>query len=324
MPGRQGTSSTTAPADGTGAAELKHATRALHGAVLEALWRQWAVLGAAASGPRAHAIVDPEALVMASLWFLDDDPRLSDLLASWVVLNAHLLSVQRLRNVAELFPAAARDRVSAVARLALERAKDFRWKPLVRQDVAALAERAGKTLSVAVPLQRAPALMLRLRGLLGVGMRIDVIAFLVSSRREYATADDIATATVYNPTAVRRLLTQLTEAGGLSREDGTRLAYSIKGTWLSRVAGSDKSMLPKWRYAAQVFALATDYLDWSRATRSRVVTPFAAAVKGEELFRRHQQALLQAGVVSWREDIGVEENWSTLVARLAEWVNKVM
>jgi hypothetical protein len=302
--------------------ELASATRAVGDAVLDALWRQWAALGAgAAAGGTAHAVVDPEALVMASLWFLDDESRLGDVLASWVVLNAGLLSMQRLRNVAALFPTDAQDRVKGVARLALERGKDFRWKPLVHHEVLALAERPGKTLSIAVPLERSAALMLRLRGLFGVGMRADVIAYMLSNHLDQVSAEDIATATVYNPTAVRRLLMQLSNAGGLQHiGSAIRPEYSIKGTPLARVAGSPASSLPKWRHTAQVFAAVTEYLAWHRTTKGRVVSPFALAVKADEIFSRHQLRYLPDDIIVPGRTATVGDAWTVYLLKLANWI----
>jgi hypothetical protein len=302
--------------------ELDTATRAVEEAVLDALWRQWAVLGAgaAARGP-ARAVVDPEALVMASLWFLDREPRLGDLLASWVVSNSALLSMQRLRNVADIFPASAKDRVKGVARLAVERAKDFRWKPLIGRDVPALTERPGKTLSIVAPLERPPALMLRLRALLGVGMRADIIAFMVSDAADFVTSDDVAGATVYNASAVRRLLAQLSNAGGLRRQgEDAHARYAITGSSLARVAGPRPSAGLRWRFTAQVFAVVTEFLEWRRAASDRIVSPFAMEVKADELFNRHRRAFVAAGLVVPRPAPGAEQPSADHFVRLAEWL----
>jgi hypothetical protein len=111
--------------------EVEAATVALKSATIDALWRQWATLGAAASvSRRATAVVDPEALVLASLWFRGAEPRLGDLLAAWTLLNSHLLSVQRIKNLAAIVPQTVRLQVqqglSALARLAHDTGKDFR------------------------------------------------------------------------------------------------------------------------------------------------------------------------------------------------------
>ena len=212
-------------------ADLEAATSRIQEATLNAMWRQWAAIGASAAGGRARAVVDPEALLLASLWFTDEEPRLMDLVASWVVENVAHLSVQRAKNVARSFPEVVERRLPALARLALERGKDFRWKSLVRSDVPPLAERrGGKKLSVPVPLQRPAALMVRMRVLLGVGMRTDIITFLLTVRDGYIAPDDVAAATAYNLASVRRVLAQLAEAGGLNYAAGTYPGYSIRGS----------------------------------------------------------------------------------------------
>ncbi|MGC1345104.1 MAG: hypothetical protein WA863_03165, partial [Methyloceanibacter sp.] len=236
------------------------------------------------------------------------------------VTNATLLSMQRLRNVAQIFPTGAKNRVNGVARLAVERGKDFRWKPLIRPDVLALPERPGKTLSVAAPLDRPAALMLRLRALLGVGMRADIIPYLISDDADFVTSDDIAEATIYNATAVRRLLAQLSKAGGLQTEQTNAIArYSIKGSSLARVAGPRPPVVPKWRFTAQVFAAMTEFLEWRRATQGRIVSPFAMEVKGSELFTKYKRAFVAAGLVGRSSTSGVGGAWSMHLTWVADW-----
>ena len=262
---------------------------------------------------------------MASLWFLDREPRLEDLLASWVISNGALLSVQRLRNVAHLFPDVAKDRVNRVARLAVERGRDFRWKPLVRHEVSALVERPGKKLSIAVPLERPSAVMLRLRALLGVGMRADVISYMASADTDFVTADDVAKATAYNGTAIRRLLVQLANAGGLhSDRTSTITRYSIRGSLLAHVAVKRPSAKSRWRFTAQVFAAVTEFLEWRRTTRRRTVSPFAVAVKGDELFDKYEWALVAAGAIARGSALGVQRTWPHHFTVLAEWLQAVI
>jgi hypothetical protein len=288
MPLSPGNSNHGTGSEAASTIDLHVKVRAVEEAVLDVLWRQWAVVGAgAAANTLTQSIVDPEALIMASLWFFDQEPRLRDLLASWLVANVSLLSVQRLKNVAALFPARARSRVPAVARLAVERGKDSRWKPLVKENVSALLERPGKTLSIGAPLERLPALMLRLRALLGVGMRADIITYLISAGKGFGTADDIAEATAYNATAVRRLVTQLSKAGGLKGdENSAHTQYTIKGSALGRLSDPRPAGSPTWRYTAQMFALTTEFLEWGHATKGRIVSEFAMRVKDDELYRR--------------------------------------
>src|SRR5579871_2660153 len=84
------------------APKIASVRRELAQRTLSALWAQWDAIGGLASGAvMAHKIVDPEALVLTSLFFQDDEPRLRDILYAWVEVrdNAPLLSVRRMRTL---------------------------------------------------------------------------------------------------------------------------------------------------------------------------------------------------------------------------------
>src|SRR5687767_9805057 len=84
------TSTEAGPGGGRGSeTALDSAAAHLRDATLDVIWRQWAALGgSAASRARAHAVVDPEALVLASLAFVSEEPRLADVLHDWITRNA--------------------------------------------------------------------------------------------------------------------------------------------------------------------------------------------------------------------------------------------
>src|ERR1019366_3658516 len=97
-------------------------------------WQQWrAIGGSAASKEPWHSIVDPEALILASLFLADREPRIDDIVLSWVEANAPLLSVQRLKNLQGAYPPEVRSRVAAFARRARSLARHPRWSALSRE-----------------------------------------------------------------------------------------------------------------------------------------------------------------------------------------------
>lgn len=195
----------------------------------------------------------------------------------------------------------------------------------MRSDVPPLAERrGGKKLSVPVPLHRPAALMVRMRVLLGVGMRTDIITFLLTVRDGYIAPDDVAAATAYNLASVRRVLAQLAEAGGLNYAAGTYPGYSIKGSPLQRLTGPSASETPRWRYLAQVYALVVEYLSWWREVEARPLSPFAVAVKGDELFERHRRAFVDTGLTEPHRTAGVGDHWAAELHRLAEWLDETV
>jgi hypothetical protein len=69
--------------------------------LLRFLWRQWSQLGVAGSAPFTDRwIIDPEALLVATLHFGRFDSRLFDEVMGWCVQNGRWISMQRLKNIA--------------------------------------------------------------------------------------------------------------------------------------------------------------------------------------------------------------------------------
>jgi hypothetical protein len=121
--------------------------------------------------------------------------------------------------------------------------------------------------------------MLRLRALLGVGMRADIIAFMACTRKRFVTSEQVAHAAGYNATAVRRLLDALVAAGGLARV-GEYVAYSIRGAPLGRLI--EPRERAEWEPCAHLYAAVMGHVGWWALARSRVLSPFALGERAEE------------------------------------------
>lgn len=75
--------------------------QSLDAALLDFAWSEWAQMGVLASAPhRSPWAADPEALIVFSLEVARDDPRLFDELLDWLLHNESLVSVRRLRTFA--------------------------------------------------------------------------------------------------------------------------------------------------------------------------------------------------------------------------------
>jgi hypothetical protein len=73
--------------------------------LLDFAWRQWAQIGVSASVKGSDRwTVDPEALILFTIGIARRDPRLFDEMLDWMAFNHELLSMQRLRNLADRFP----------------------------------------------------------------------------------------------------------------------------------------------------------------------------------------------------------------------------
>jgi hypothetical protein len=146
----------------------------LQEAVTNAAWIQWQALGGQAAPPRAPgAIVDPDALVLVSLWLEDDERRLRDFLHGFAELGSRMLSVQRLKRAMGAFPPDA--------------------PPSTR-------------------FGEAGSLMLRLRTAFGVDVRTDTLAYLIGRRGAWAGVKEIADALFYAKYSVRGACEALADA----------------------------------------------------------------------------------------------------------------
>lgn len=244
---------------------------ALSDALLNLLWRQWHELGAPAARQKSatrRSIIDPEALVLCSLASIQREPRLGDALVSWCTTNSEHLSAQRLKNLARDYPGSVRALLPGLANVMVKAGKDSRWRPLAGTTTAipAILVQRGPKQSTAVPLDRPAAFLLRMRAIFGLGLRADIIVFLLRKRdaQDYSDAGEIARAVGYNRTAVKRTLDVLVAAGTLSTTGGANPGYAIGWSRVYDLLSKEIDRLPHWKYAHQTFLWATALLE-SRA-----------------------------------------------------------
>jgi hypothetical protein len=200
-------------------------------------WDQWSQLGVSAASPphREERAADPEALLLFTLEVGRNDPRLFDEVLDWVALNEHLVSVHRLRNVC--VDATDRGLVGAV----LDWSARSRGRGLTPGDGVSATDLVSLFHSVPTPLDdldesfarhgfararvtpsgksQPPrlgdpiAFALRLRRLLGVGVRAEVIRALLTIRATRVSGKVITASAAFAQRNVREGLTQLLEAG---------------------------------------------------------------------------------------------------------------
>lgn len=250
--------------------------------VLDFLWRQWVQLGVSgALGGRDRWSIDPEALLIYSLKPARRDPRLFDEILDWLVVNASLLSTQRLRNLlnhpdepvlhASLAWAAAHgasqfrtwQRVRPSPTAEPQHLFEVDGQPLHIQKpdpifesfglLRPVAESSGK--SQAPDPSRPANLAFRLRLLFGVGARAEIVRFLLTAGDGVSTRN-VADAAAYARRNVADALAALENAGvvvsvrhGRLREWGTDRAR------LANLFGLDELELPR-------------FVDWSRLFRA--------------------------------------------------------
>ena len=212
----------------------------LRDALLSFAWDEWAQMGVLAS-PRRHSpwAQDPEALLVFTLDVARSDPRLFDEVLSWLLVNESLISARRLRSMSTL-PGDAQ-RVDAALAWAAHHGR--RPAPRTRAPVAiteleplffgldmevrdpdpAFAEhgllrgRQEPTGKASAPDIQLPLnFAFRLRHLLGVGARSEVLRFLLTVDAPRVTAQVVTRSAGFAKRNVQETLGALHAAGVVS------------------------------------------------------------------------------------------------------------
>lgn len=255
--------------------------------LLEFAWNEWAQMGLLASIRRTSRWAqDPEALILFTLEVARDDPRLFDELLDWLLVNESLLSARRLRAVCRepdderLVDATlgwlARQRSRALPR---SHGEDVIPTPVflgmatrVRRPDPAFAA-AGWLRPVVKPSgnARRPDLLapinvaFRLRELLGVSARAEVVRFLLTVEAPSARARVVADSAGFAKRNVHEALGALQAAGTVQRWTvGNEQRYEIDRAGWARLLGLSPDELPSERPWPQLLAGLRAVLRWLR------------------------------------------------------------
>ena len=284
---------------------------------IDLLWRQWRTVGAAATGRPVTKQVDLEVLILASLEFESDEPRLWTVMVDWLRLSARLSSVQRLKNLVAQFPHAG-GQLPRLAALVARESGDARWRSLTQSHV-----RRGKSSapvrqrSAGSTLEAPPALMLRLRAAFGVGVKADLLAFLLGQRFRVSVAT-VASALGHSKATVFRALQDLLEAGMIrTTPTPTASEYWLDASsWGSLLGGE----ISRWGYWREILSYLCE-LAWMEKTARRAASDYARAVDARKVAEDHEADLVRSQWVD--QDLAVPRSaelpdWKAFHARLAQ------
>jgi len=299
--------------------------RALREAGATAAWIQWQALGAQAAAPRApSAIVDPEALVLFSLWLADQEPRVRDFLRGFAGLGTRLLSVQRLKGAMSAFPAGTEQRVGGFAALVLAAGKDPRWSRLATTSPPSPPSpaRAGKVASPTLRLHQPGSLLLRLRTGFGVDVRTDTLAYLIGRSGSRAGVREIAEDLCYAKYSVRLACGSLADAGLIvSKAERPVTYYADPRRWSAVLGLRTESAWHPW---VSVYALVLRLEEFLAGPRLAAVSESLAASLAREFVMEHAQVLtqLQLDVPDQRAHLreAYLPAFERTVGALAEWL----
>jgi hypothetical protein len=298
----------------------------------ETAWAQWVALTAvgAERGERpAASTVDPEALVLASLGVRAHEPRLRDAVMGMARGGTRLLSVQRMSTLADSFPAPAQEGFRAFAWAAAE-AGDPRWAPHAERPAAdAPAERARRLGPLRV--MAGPALMLRLRTGLGVGIKADVLALLLGVHGASVPLKGMALATGYSARGIRKAAEELAAGGFVRQADESPLAFAADHrAWagvlgLNEARAGGRAGVPSWRGWSLVYAFLAAVDEWSAEARREEWSDYVAASRARDLARDHAPRLKPARIElpDPREGgAAYLDDFARAVERLGAWCRK--
>jgi hypothetical protein len=266
--------------------ELSSISAVLRRAAVEAAWAQWSAIEAWPNGTPARSVVDPEALVLASLWLESEEPRLWRVAQIWARGGARYLSVQRIKNLAPDYPGHARKRLGDFAWECFHSGKDARWRALATAPTATVRER-GKALPPSPQFLRPGALMLRLRIGLGVGIKADVLTYLLGATGRRCTLREMADATGYFRRAVDRAVAELVAAGFVTALSTSPATYRAPEERWAPLLGITVDP-PAWWHWNEVyrFAGALDEAAAATAGKSR----FLQASRARDVMEAHYPA----------------------------------
>ncbi len=298
------------------------AARELNEITTQLAWRQWRAIGGSASSRESwHSVVDPEALILASLFLVEHEPRIEDVMFSWVEVNADLLSVQHLKNLQKSYPPEIKERVSDFARRTRSLAKHPRWDTL--------SEDVGNETFTALPdVRRATRvsagrnanLLLRLRMAFGVGVKADVMSVVLGSSRP-VTVRELADSLSYTLVGTRSAVLDLARAEFIIPITGKPATFSAPYAEWQALLGLNAQ--PRWVTWHHWFAFAIDYITWREKPRTKKLSEYAMDVKTRELVARHdlffRYSAHELSAAAFQREVG---SYPAVLKSLVEWAHR--
>jgi hypothetical protein len=296
-------------------------------------WAQWSALTSSAVDARARrpwSVVDPEALVLVSLAVRRPERRQSDIVFGIARSGTRLLSVQRMSTLVETYSTHAQEGFHAFAWAAAE-AGDQRWAPHAER-LAPEAQPVRPKRVGALRLMEGPGLMLRLRTGLGVGVRADVLAYLLGMHGASVPLKTIALTTGYTARGIRKAAEEMAVGGFVQQTDESPVAFSADHRAWAAVLGLNEGKtggrpgVPPWRYWALVFGFMVAVDEWAASAEEAGWSDYVASSRARDLVEDHAPRLKLARIdlPNPREATGAAylEDFARAVARLPAWCQK--
>ncbi|MDW5593908.1 hypothetical protein VSS74_06155 [Conexibacter stalactiti] len=318
--------------------------RSLDAALLDFAWSEWAQMGVLASAPRRSPWAeDPEALIVFTLEVARDDPRLFDELLDWLLRNEPLVSVRRLRSFA-VGPEDRRlvegslawvDAHRPRARLRGRRPRqEVELVPLFTESGFPMREPDPSFLSAGfvrppvepsrksqAPDLRAPVnFAFRLRQVLGLGVRAEVVRLLLTSAAPSMSTADLGAGAGYARRNVLDAVGALQEGGVVSAVRGAGgQRFAIDRVAWAGLLGVGEEELPEARAWPQLLGALVRVRRWLTDVESEELSDYIRASRAGDLLEEIAAPLSIAGL-ALANSAGAEAAWSDLERTVASAV----
>lgn len=239
-------------------------------ALAAAAWTELGVSGWTSS--HADWGIDPEPLILFTAWLGDTDPRLRDESLDWCIRNWRLISKNRLRNLAAAQPADVRDAFAEYAATVATHA-GITWPGASEPRRYTVTGRSTQP-----ALERPAAAWLRMRALLGIGARAEILRCLLSSPSPALGTARLAELTGYTKRNVAEECDTLHRAGLLAvRTRGNRFTYSLRRrAALEEFVGGLPTVRPNW---TSLFNITRELVSLEGRARSASLTTLPVHVR---------------------------------------------
>jgi hypothetical protein len=242
-------------------------------------------------------LIDPEALLLLSAAYRQQERRLNDVIYWWGSVGSTLLSVQRLRSFSSRFPGDHHSGLSAFAQSACDHG-DRRWRAFA---VGPEEKQAGRLKGTQHPALHEPvALWLRIRAGLGVSAKSDLLAALLGMRGSTVTVRRMVDALGYSKAAITNAAREMAQAGLINETPGRPTGYFIEAEPWARLLKIDsseesptnkRSPLPTWRFWPQLFAFLSHVSHWVRTRVADRLSAYVLSSQARDLYYAHEHGL---------------------------------
>jgi hypothetical protein len=305
-------------------------------------WDEWAQMGLLATPHRRSPWAqDPEALIIFTLEVARAEPRLFDELLDWMLVNEPLLSVRRLRamcidEVDRSLTAAtlawlADQRPRARLGTRTEKTARSTLQPLFQSEIQvgepdedfASAGWSRPPLSPSHKSQQpdpmAPInLAFRLRQILGVGIRAEVVRILLTTEAPWVNAQTLARSAGYAKRNVHDALAGLSAAGVVTVFTvGAEQRYVADRSAWAALLGTEPGELPSHRDWPQLLAVLRRALRWLERPELAAVSDYLRSSMARDLLELVSGDLAFAGIPT-HSGSSPDSTWCNLEQTLEE------